>query len=384
MKKNPTTDRRLESRLLACVAVALLALVVFGGVALAQSKKPITRDGLVNAVRINGLSTAELVQQIQSRGVGFQMSADAEQQLRQAGARPEVIEAARRNYRAGGATPAVSTGAKGNKSNVPSGAPLSKSEIVTMLQAGTPSARVEQFVDARGVSFQSNSQTAQEIKRAGGTNSLIGAISSAYVASGAGRASPGRNTGVVGGRRLDYDELTDGATAAFYARDSARATQLLQQAIQLDSSQPRAYQLLGFTQLYLQGNINEAERNMRRAIELGGSAAFRAYHDHANGSFRDTCAGTLFVTKTNVTFKADDGAHTFEAYDTDIKEIKTNKLVGSALGVFIGGAGDIGAFHIKVKRGGDTKNYNFAPLTKKSEEAKLIVSLAQSYGGIKN
>jgi tetratricopeptide (TPR) repeat protein len=362
----------------------LLALAVSGVSASAQAKKPITRDGLVKAVRINGLSTSELVQQIQSRGVSFQMTADAEQELRQAGARPEVIETARSSYRAGGSTPAVSTGAKGVKSNVPAGPPLSKSEIVTMLQAGTPPARVEQFVDARGVSFQSSSQTAQEIKRAGGTNSLIGAITSAYAASGARRTTPGRNIVVVGPRRPDYDELTDGATAALDANDSARATQLLQQAIQLDSSQPRAYQLLGFTQLYLQGNIGEAERNMRRAIELGGSAAFRAFHDHANGSFRDTCSGTLFVTKINVTFKAGDGAHTFEANDTDIKEIKTNKLVGSAFGVLIGGAGDIGAFHIKVKRGGDTKNYNFAPLTKKSEEAKLIVALAQSYGGIKN
>lgn len=381
MEKCPTTNHQLGAQLLAAVAVALLAFEFSGINASAQAKKPISRDGLVNAVRINGLSTAELVQQIQSRGVSFQMTADAEQELRQAGARPEVIEAARHNYRSGGMTP-VSTGSKSNRSNVPAGPPLSKNEIVTMLQAGTPSARVEQFVEARGVSFQSNARTAQDIKRAGGANSLIGAIASAYnSASSTNRTTTARNTG---SRRVDYDDLTDGATSAYYAHDAARATQLLQQAIQLDALQPRAYQLLGFTQLYLQGNLSGAERNMRRAIELGGSAAFRAYHDHANGSFRDTCAGTLFVTKTNVTFKADDGAHTFEANDADIKEIRINKLVGGALGVFIGGAGDIGAFHIKVKRGADTKNYNFAPLTKKSEEAKLIVSLAQGYGGIKN
>lgn len=383
MERPPKAEIRFDVRPVAAIAVAFLIFAVSGVVASAQAKKPISRDGLVKAVRINGLSTTELVQQVQSRGVSFQMTADAEQELRGAGARPEVIEAARVNYRAGGSTPAVSTSSKGVKSNVPAGAPLSKSEIVTMLQAGTPPARVEQFVDARGVSFQSNAQTAQEIKRAGGTNSLLGAISSAYTASSkGGRTTPVKNPG--GGRRPDYDELTDGATAAYLARDSARATQILQQAIQLDASQPRAYQLLGFTQLYLQGNIGEAERSMRRAIELGGSAAFRAFHDHAKGTFRDTCSGTLFVTKINVTFKADNGVHTFEANDTDIKEIKTNKLVGGAFGALLGGAGDVGAFHIKVKLGGDTKNYNFAPLTKRSEESKLIVSLAQSYGGIKN
>jgi len=374
-------ERKNQPRLVAALLVAAAALLLFPAAAWAQAAKPISREGLVKAVRINGLSTAELIQQIQSRGVSFQMTPDAEQELRSAGARPEVIEAARANYRA---APVVNAGARGNKSNVPSGPPLSKNEIVTMLQAGSPSSRVEQFVDARGVNFQSNAQVAQEIKRAGGTNSLVGAITANYVSSGTRRTQPPVASTQPSRRGPDYDELTDQATAAFDARDAARATQLLTQAIQMQPNQPRAYQLLGFTQLYLQNNIGEAEKNMRRAIDLGGSAAFRVFHDHANGSFRDTCSGTLFITRTNVTFKADNGQHTFEANDPEIHEIKVNKLVGSAFGVLIGGAGDIGAFHIKVKRGSDTKNYNFAPLTKKSEESKLIVSLVQSYGGVKS
>ena len=373
-----------QPRLVAALSLAALlaaaAFLLFPAAAWAQTK-PISREGLVKAVRINGLSTAELIQQIQTRGVSFEMTPDAEAELRSAGARPEVIEAARANYRA---APVVNTGARGNKPNVPAGPPLSKNEIVTMLQAGTPSARVEQFVDARGVNFQSNAQVAQEIKRAGGTNSLVGAITANYVSTGARRTQPPVASTQPARRGPDYDELTDQATSAYDAHDSARATQLLTQAIQMQPHQPRAYQLLGFTQLYLQNNIAEAEKNMRRAIDLGGSAAFRVFHDHANGSFRDYCSGTLFITRTNVTFKADNGQHTFEANDPEIHEIKVNKLVGSSLGVLIGGAGDIGAFHIKVKRGSDTKNYNFAPLTKKSEESKLIVSLVQSYGGVKS
>jgi tetratricopeptide (TPR) repeat protein len=370
---------------LAALALAASALLLFPAASSAQAKKPISLDGLVKAVRINGLSTAELIQQIQLRGVAFEMTADAESQLRDAGARPEVIEAARANYRPETVTPVGNTGNR-NKPNVPPGPPLSKSEVVTMLQAGTPSARVEQFVDARGVNFQSNASVAQEIKRAGGTNSLVGAITASYVSTGTHRTQPpvANNTPPVR-RAPDYDELTDQATAAYDAKDAARATQLLQQAIQLEPNSPRAYQLLGFTQLYLQNNITEAEKNMRRAIDLGGSAAFRVFHDHANGSFRDTCAGTLFITKTNVTFKADNGQHTFEANDPDIREIKVNKLVGSTFGVLLGGAGDIGAFHIKVKLGGgDSKNYNFAPLTKKAEESRLIANLVTGYGGVKS
>ena len=374
---------RLKRRGLGFAVLAAALLLLSPAAAAAQAKKPITREGLVKAVRINGLSTSELIQQVHSRGVSFEMSAEAEAELRASGARPEVIEAARSNYRAPAAAPVTNASARG-RAGVPSGPPLSKNEVVTMLQAGTPAARVEQFVEARGVSFQSNAQTAREIKAAGGTNSLVGAVAASYTAPGRKRtppaAGPGRPEPAVA-RGPDYDDLTDQATAAYDAKDAARATQLLSQAIQMDAAQPRAYQLLGFTQLYLQNNISEAEKNMRKAIELGGSASFRVFHDHANGSFKETCAGTLFVTKTNVTFKADDGRDTFEAEDTGIKEIKVNNLAGGTFGVLLGGK-DLGAFHIKVKRDKDTRNYNFAPLTKKKNESELIITLVRGYGGV--
>ncbi|MCA1619412.1 MAG: hypothetical protein LC795_08915 [Acidobacteria bacterium] len=377
-------EQKGGGRLAALTLVAFAALVLFPAPSRAQAKRPITRDGLVKAVRINGLSTAELIQQVQSRGVSFEMTADAEAELRAAGARPEVVEAARANYRPAAAAPATVPASGRGRPNVPAGAPLSKNEVVTMLQAGTPPARVEQFVEKRGVSFQSNAQVAREIKAAGGTNSLVGAVAASYTAPGRARtpppASPRPAPAVAKGP--DYDDLTDQATAAYDARNAARATQLLTQAIQMDPAQPRAYQLLGFTQLYLQNNITEAERNMRKAIELGGSASFRVFHDHANGSFNQTCAGTLFVTKSNVTFKADDGRDTFEAEDSNVKEIKLNSLAGGAFGVLLGGK-DLGAFHIKPRQkinGRD--NFNFAPQTKKKNESELIIALVKSYGGV--
>ena len=385
MRCEPKTARTTNLNSLAAFLLAALALLACADAARAQAKKPISKDGLVKAVRINGLSTAELIQEIRTRGVAFEMTADAEQELRSVGARPEVIEAARENFRPTASTPVVNSGGRGN-SNVPKGPPLSKGEIVTMLQAGSPSAKVEQFVEARGVNFQSNAQVAREIKAAGGTNSLVGAVASNYVAPGSRPPATGGRVVTpppVAHRGPDYDDLTDQATAAYYEKDAARASQLLQQAVALDPSQPRAYQLLGFTQLYLQNNISAAEANMRKAIELGGSASFRVFHDHANGSFNSTCAGTLFVTKTNITYKADDGVDTFETEDTGIREIKTNNFAGGAFGVMLGGK-DRGAFHIKVRRASDTKNYNFAPLTEKRGESELIIKLVQGYGGVKS
>ncbi len=294
---------RLKRKVLGAALLGAALLLCAAGAA-AQARKPITREGLVKAVRINGLSTAELVQQIQSRGVSFRMTPDAEAELRAAGARPEVINAARSNYRT---APAV---------------------------AGT-----------------------------------------------GGRRPPGGTSRPPARGGPDYDDLTDQATAAFDMRDASRATQLLRQAIQLNPQHPRAYQLLGFTQLYLQSNLPEAEQSMRRAIELGGSASFRVFHDHLNGTFTQTCAGTLFITKTNVTFKADDGRDTFEAADSLIKEIKTNKVSGGAFGRLLGGK-NLGAFHIKVRFGNDSRNYNFAPLTSKKAEAELIIALVKAFGGV--
>jgi len=321
--RTETILRRRAAR--ALPALALAAVFLFVGhaapAAAAQAKKPISKDGLLKAIRINGLSTAELVQQIDQRGVSFMVTPAVEQEMLAAGARPEVIAAARRNQRTG-AVPAVASTGGG---------------------------------------------------RGGRTN----------VAPAKGRARPAPPRGP------DYDDLTDQATLAYDARDPGRAVQLLQQAIQLDPSQPRAYQLLGFTQLYLQDDIASAERNMREAISRGGSAGFRVFHDHAEGSFNQTCAGTLFVTKSNVTFKADNGRDTFEALDSQIKEIKVNKFVGRGplggllggkadLGKLLGGKGDLGAFHIKV-----SKNYNFAPLTQKKKESELIIKLVKELGAIK-
>src|SRR5438270_7850905 len=121
-EQNNRAGQMRKSRLFAALLVAVASLLVFHPTAWAQATKPISREGLVKAVRINGLSTAELIQQIQTRGVSFQMTPDAEAELRSAGARPEVIEAARSNYRAAPAAPVVNTGARGsNKSNVPAG-----------------------------------------------------------------------------------------------------------------------------------------------------------------------------------------------------------------------------------------------------------------------
>lgn len=357
------------SRLAVLVPILFMLVTIAARVAETQAKKPYDKSTLLKVVQLNALPTTEVVGHIEQRGVDFQMTSQVESEFRAAGARPEVIDAIRANYRGatsgstGGAGTATTTPSK-PPAGVPGGPPLSKAEIITLLQSGVPSTRVEQFVEVRGVSFAMTGQIAREIKEAGGSNSLIGAISAKATEA---PATPSTNTSrkpVPAGP--DYDELTDKAVAAMQANNSYAAINYLQQAINIDSSKPQAYGYLGFAQLYGNRDILAAERSMRAAIERGGGAPFRVYHDH-DGFFNSWCQGSLFVTKSNVTYKADDGNHTFEASRGDIKEAKINGFVGS----------QFGAFHLRVGAGKGS-NYNFAPATRQKNESNLIISLISS------
>lgn len=374
---NRQNRARRARTLVAALGGLLLLTLVSASPASMQARKPISKKGLLEAVQINGLTTKELVVRIQQRGVDFELTPDAEAEFARAGARPEIIAAIRDNYRpaAAPAAPArpVTNTPPANANNarlagVPDGPPLAKNEIITLLQSGVAASRVEQFVEKRGVSFSVTPEIAREITAAGGTRSLVGAITEKSTAEDltANVSSSPVNAHDEG---PDYDDLTDRALASMKASDYNGAVRLLQQAVQLDATKPTAYQLLGINMLYAGQNFAAAEQAMRAAIERDGAAVFRVYHDH-DGSFGSYCEGSFFVTKAGVSFKADDGNDTFEADDANIKEAKVNAFVGASYG----------AFHIKPKvkiNGRD--NFNFAPATQQKAEAQLLINMIQSY-----
>jgi hypothetical protein len=347
---------RLTTFVLIGYVVALLASLP----AVTQSKKPISKNGLLEAVRLNGFSTEELIGEVKQRGVSFQLTPGDESEFLSSGARPELMEAVRSNYRPAGAS---ATGP-------PAGPALSKAEIVTMLQVGTPPARVEQFVKARSVNFTLTEQIRREIRAVGGNASLLGAISEK--ASGGRGASSGPSRPSPGASAVpDYDDLTDQAQTALSGMNPVLAGTLLQQAIKLDPSKSKAYQLFGSIQLYHNLDIASAEKSMRAAIERGGSAVFKVLHDHGTGAFTSRCEGSFFVSKSSVKFNADTERDTFEAADTLIKEAKLNKKF---FGIVPGAR--LNAFHITVSK---LRNFNFAPRTGSEAEAIMIIKLIESY-----
>ncbi len=238
-------------------------------------------------------------------------------------------------------------------------------------------------IERRGVDFRMTAQDEQEFIGAGARPEIIAAIRANYRGGGTTPSNSngkGKNGGReplenVGGfknkanRGPDYDELFDQGVEALKNRDANLALNRFTTATGIRPSDPKAFAMLGYTHLYVTGNLPEAERNMAQAITLGGGAVFRVFHDH-DGVFGNFCEGSLFVSRTEVTFRADNGQHTFAAQRPAIKELKINGFVGS----------EHGAFHIKVRlEKNQEKNYNFAPLTRQRAESDLVVRLYRSF-----
>ena len=91
------TNRLNQQRWFRSVLSLAFAILACAGM-FAQSSKPITREGLEKALRLGGLKSSELVEQITRRGVDFVLTPQLSAELSGLGAAPEVIQAVGANY----------------------------------------------------------------------------------------------------------------------------------------------------------------------------------------------------------------------------------------------------------------------------------------------
>lgn len=340
-----------------------LLLIIFTCLDVAAQYKgsPVKKDKLVTVLRSRQLQTREIVKVINSNGVDFQVTDLIAAELTGAGARPEVIAAAKDNYRA----PAVAKGPAAKSKFT--GKPLAKDGVMTLLENGVADAQVRKNVEGRGVSFKPTAADKTEIRNAGGSVALINLLVASYVDPN--ENSAGNNDTGKGGNDK-YDGLVDKAVTQYDAsKDTSGAIVTLQQAVQTDPNDARAYQQMGYMYLYGQKNFDEAEKNMKEAVTRGGSAVFRVFHDH-DGMMKETCQGSLFIAKDTVRFESDDNKHTFETSDANIKDVKMNSLFKSFYKL------KSGSFKIVLKSGEtDSVKFSFAPLTDNAMESKMIIRL---------
>jgi hypothetical protein len=341
----------------------VLALFCCGSVLAQYKGSPVKKEKLVSVLHSKQLQTREIVTVIKSNGVDFQVTPDVEDELVGAGARPEVIAAARSNYRA----PAVARGT--NMAAKFTGKPLTKDAVLTLLQNGVADAQLRKNVEQRGVNFKPSTADKTEIRKSGGSVALVNLIAASFVDPNQNAAS-NNDAGDSGNASNAYDSLVDKAVAQYDTeKNPAASIVTLQQAVKLDPSQARAYQLLGFSYLYGQKNFAEAEKYMNEALNRGGSAVFRVHHDH-DGMFAESCQGSLYIAKDTVRFESDDNKHTFETTDANIKQVKMNSLFKSFYKT------KSGSFKVVLKSGEtDSVKFSFAPLTDNALESKMIIRL---------
>ena len=382
----------LKSFLSSLIKSAFFTLLIAPIYVFAQYQgSPVTQERLEMVLRTKQASTGEIVETIRKKGVNFQLNEAVESRLTAAGARPQLIEAVRQNFRRDPDVPTVAannsqTTTNTGESKTFSGAPLTKDAVMVLLQNGVSNAKVQQNIKGRGVNFQMNPDIAKELKAAGGDDALIGTIFAAYIApanSETGNASPTNNVAsnvsnnVAGDAGDAYDNLINRALDSYRTStgmDSPgvqQATQILQQAVALNSNDPRAYQTLGYLKLYgvNSNNYSEVEGFFNKAIALGGNAVVRVYHDH-DGVFTDICEGTLYISKTTVRFESDNNVHTFETSKDNIQQVKTNNPFKQMM------QQKQGSYKIVLKSDDkDGVKFSFAPMTANLLESKMVVRL---------
>ena len=242
--------------------------------------------------------------------------------------------------------------------------PMSKQALVTLLSTGEgvfSPREIARQVELRGVAFQLQAETEQELRKLGAGDSVIQAVGKNYRATGE-RDTPngpltkgailklvgekrgsaetlrvvdtrgvdfmmtpetGEEISKLGGDRAllgaiaaafkepgpSYDDLIASANASAAARQYDKAVETLRQAAKLEPDSATAYEYLTVIELTdipstktrTPKDVIEAGRqDARRAIELGGEAPFMVVHKH--NSILSMCAGYLFVRKSSLAY----------------------------------------------------------------------------------
>ncbi len=325
---------------------------------------PFSKEEIFDLLKKKVIAT-KIEKAVEDRGVSFALDPTATAEIKRLGGTNALI------------------GAIASRYVVVNTSPLAKEEVLDLLRKKVALAKIENTIEKRGVSFSLDPTTTNEIKQAGGSNALLGAIASRYTAPNNASNAVSSATQAV----ATYFRFVDQAILALRAKNFPLATTEAQKAISVNDKLPQAHYLLGYANLYLAGNVVEAARHFRNTIDRGGEVSFVVINDRKDVSdktfmamegagvtgvlnkipgigrsntprqpatstaFMDSCKGLLFISKNRVKFQADDNKNSFDVPTSLIVETDLNKTYGK----------DKYAFHLKVKSGGeDKKNYNFA------------------------
>ncbi len=238
------------------------------------------------------------------------------------------------------------------------GAPVKKDRLIKALRSKQLQTNdIVAVIKSNGVDFMLTAEIKKILISAGARPEVINAVADNFRLNK--DYAKNRN------KKPNYDELLEQAMYSYKEqKNPTGAVRFLETAVKLNPKNPAAYQMLGFVNLYGLNNPAEAEKLMRQAIENGGSAVFRVYHDDSGG-FRTRCSGSLYISPETIRFESDDNRHTFETSIVNVDKIKLdtesnrNWKKHSIIKVFL-------------KIGKDKANFRFAPISAKEDESKMV------------
>jgi hypothetical protein len=247
------------------------------------------------------------------------------------------------------------------------GAPVKKDRLVKALRSKLLQTRdIVTVINSNGVDFELTPETRRMLIAAGARPEVIRAVAdNSRFNSDRTIAKNRKPKQPVKTPAPDYDDLL--AQAMFSYKDQKNpvtAVRFLETAVKLNPQKPEAHQMLGFVHLYGLNNPAKAELQMREAIQNGGSAVFRVYHDDSNG-FDSRCSGSLYISPESIRFESDDNRHTFETSVLNIDKLRLDTESNRAWKKHP-------IFKVFLKIGKEDMKFRFAPVSGKLAESEMV------------
>lgn len=209
------------------------------------------------------------------------------------------------------------------------GAPVKKDRLIKALKSKQLQTRdIVAVILSNGVDFELSDETRRALVAAGARPEVLRAVAQNFrPPSSNAPQMPVETKPVPESKPLPptYDELIDRGTFSYQDKNDARnAMPDLQTAARLDPRRPEAFQMLGFAVLYAYGDLYGAEKLMRVAVNNGGSAVFRVFHDDSGG-FSRRCSGSLYISPDSIRYESDDNRHTFETATVNVENFTRDR-----------------------------------------------------------
>jgi tetratricopeptide (TPR) repeat protein len=256
------------------------------------------------------------------------------------------------------------------------GAPVQLEKLVRALRSKQlQSQDMVTVINSNGVNFRLTAYVRSTLVAAGARPEVLRAIANNQrnrINKGATFAGRAVKDGQARSKEFAYNDLLEKAMYSYEEqKNAAGAVRYLQTAIKMKPHDPKAFQIMGYVNLYGLENLEDARRYMKESISNGGSAVFRVYHDDS-GNFTGRCSGSLYISPDTIRFESDDNIHTFETSTASIQSVKSDSVSSKVWKKYP-------VFNVNLKFGKEKAKFRFAPMSGTQVESNMATYFISQY-----